>query len=39
MTGNYICTMFGSKTIPEEENIAYFWHTVTDKKYTQDSDV
>ena len=39
MIGNYIYTMFGSKTIPEEENIAYFCHTVTDKKYPQDSDV
>ena len=36
---NYICTKFGSDIIPEEENIdtAYFCHTVTDKKYPQDS--
>ena len=36
-----ICTMFGSDIIPEEENIdiAYFCHTVMDKKYPQDSGV
>ena len=35
----YICTMFGSHIIPEKENIntVYFCHTVTDKKYPQDS--
>ena len=38
---DYICTKFGSDIIPEEENIdtAYFCHTVTDKKYPQDSGV
>ena len=38
---DYICTMFGSDIIYEEESIdtAYFCHIVMDKKYPQDSGV
>ena len=38
---DYICTVFGSDIIPEEENIdtAYFCHTVMNKKYLQDPGV
>ena len=38
---DYICTQFGFDIISAGENTdaAYFCHTVTDKKYPQDSGV